>query len=78
MVKVIERTTRAGSGKRANPAILASKKTANTTAEQRWQMIAEAAYYRVLRRGFQGGDPARDWQEAEIEVDRRLQGSPSQ
>jgi hypothetical protein len=35
-------------------------------------MIAEAAYFRAERRGFDGGDPVRDWAEAEAEVDARL------
>jgi uncharacterized coiled-coil DUF342 family protein len=35
-------------------------------------MIAEAAYFRAERRGFNGGDAVRDWCEAEGEVDARL------
>lgn len=35
-------------------------------------MIAEAAYYRALRRGFNGGDPVDDWLDAEQEIDRAL------
>ena len=42
------------------------------TAEQRRHMIAEAAYFRAQHRGFRGGDPDRDWMEAEIEIDARL------
>jgi Protein of unknown function (DUF2934) len=34
-------------------------------------MVAEAAYFRAQRRGF-GGDPARDWVEAEAEIDAML------
>lgn len=41
------------------------------TSDQRRRMIAEAAYFRAERRGF-GGDPIRDWCEAEAEVDARL------
>jgi hypothetical protein len=41
-------------------------------AAQRRQMIAEAAYFRAERRGFDAGDPLRDWCEAEAEVDTRL------
>ncbi len=40
--------------------------------EQRRQMIAEAAYFRAERRGFDGGDSVADWIEAEAEVDQRL------
>ncbi len=35
----------------------------------RESMIAEAAYYRAERRGFDGGDPVADWLEAEAEID---------
>jgi hypothetical protein len=46
--------------------------TENLTADEREQMIAEAAYFRAERRGFQGGDPVQDWIEAEAEVERTL------
>lgn len=42
------------------------------TTGQRQQMIAEAAYFRAERRGFNGGDAVRDWCEAEAEIDARL------
>lgn len=42
------------------------------SAGQRRQMIAEAAYFRAERRGFDGGDPVEDWTAAEAEVDARL------
>jgi hypothetical protein len=35
-------------------------------------MIAEAAYFRAERRGFNGGDTVRDWCEAEAEIDAQL------
>lgn len=39
---------------------------------QRQKMIEEAAYFRAEKRGFKDGDPALDWLEAEVEVDRLL------
>jgi hypothetical protein len=42
------------------------------TADERYSMIAEAAYLRAEKRGFKGGDPAADWLEAEREVDSAL------
>ncbi|MEW6167357.1 MAG: DUF2934 domain-containing protein [Pseudomonadota bacterium] len=39
--------------------------------EIRQQMVAEAAYYRALNRGFNGGDPNEDWFAAEREIDAR-------
>lgn len=44
----------------------------NVTAEERYRMIADAAYYKAERRGFVGGHPVNDWIEAEVEVDRLL------
>ena len=42
------------------------------SAEERYSMIAEAAYYRAVQRGFQEGDPVADWLVAEKEVDEKL------
>ena len=36
---------------------------------ERFQMISDAAYYRALGRGFDGGDPMEDWLMAESEID---------
>lgn len=49
-------------------------------AEQRQRLIAEEAYLIAEQRGFQGGDPALDWVEAEKRVDYRLMqvGKPRQ
>ena len=41
------------------------------TREQRYQMIAEAAYFRAQSQGF-CGNPAQDWLEAEAEIDHAL------
>ncbi|MDA8093313.1 MAG: DUF2934 domain-containing protein [Betaproteobacteria bacterium] len=41
------------------------------TAERRYQMIAEAAYYRAETRGF-AGDSVQDWIEAELYIDKML------
>lgn len=42
------------------------------TPEERYRAIAEAAYYIAERRGFQEGDPAQDWREAEAQIDAWL------
>ena len=47
--------------------------THTVTPEERYRMIAEAAYYIAERRGFTGGDVATDWLTAEAEIDRTLQ-----
>jgi len=42
------------------------------TPEERWRMVAEAAYLRAEQRGFSGGNPTDDWLAAEAEVDKYL------
>jgi hypothetical protein len=51
---------------------MSSQGKVNVNVGQRRQMIAEAAYFRAERRGFNGGDPVRDWHEAEADVDAQL------
>jgi hypothetical protein len=43
-----------------------------SSAHERHQMIAEAAYYRAECRGLAGGDPVADWLAAEAELNDRL------
>lgn len=55
--------------KKAAPAKTAPAKKGNSiTAEQRYRMIAEAAYYIAEKRGFAPGDPSRDWADAEAQI----------
>jgi len=49
-----------------------AKKNPPVTAEERYRMIAEAAYFHAEKRGFLGGDVAEDWLQAEAEIDRML------
>lgn len=42
------------------------------TPEERWKMVAEAAYLRAEKRGFSGGNPTDDWLAAEAEIDNIL------
>lgn len=42
------------------------------SAEQRWKMINEAAYYRAEKRGFQAGMEMDDWLWAETMIDQML------
>jgi len=41
--------------------------------EDRYQMIAEAAYFRAESRGFAGGSELDDWLAAEMEIDQLLE-----
>jgi hypothetical protein len=43
--------------------------------QQRAALIARAAYFRALNRGFAPGSELEDWLAAEAEVDARLLGS---
>ncbi|MFW2405304.1 MAG: DUF2934 domain-containing protein [Gammaproteobacteria bacterium] len=42
------------------------------TPEQRYRLIAEAAFLKAESRGFVGGDPVEDWLAAEKEVEDSL------
>lgn len=53
------------------PAKTPAKNASAVTREERHRMIAEAAYYIALRKGFQS-DPRANWLEAEAEIDARL------
>jgi chromosome segregation ATPase len=48
----------------------AVKGAAAPSPERRYQMIAEAAYFRAEHRGFRDGDPVGDWLQAEAEIER--------
>jgi len=42
------------------------------TSEERWKMIAIAAYHKAERRGFAPGSDLQDWADAEQEIDELL------
>jgi hypothetical protein len=42
------------------------------SSEERWKMIAIAAYHRAEKRGFAPGGEMQDWAEAEKEIDELL------
>ncbi len=67
------KSTAAGAKKPATAAKRTSAGATKTsfTAQERYRMIAEAAYYRAERSGFMG-DPVRDWIEAEREINAML------
>jgi hypothetical protein len=48
------------------------RQIAAASREDRQSIIAEAAYYRAERRGFQGGKTIEDWLAAEKEIDEKL------
>jgi len=71
-----KKTATTAAKKRASTKKVAPRKTAVaktrltvTAPEARQQLIAESAFLKAERRGFEGGDPVEDWLEAEREVD---------
>ena len=44
------------------------------TPEERWKMIAVAAYHKAEKRGFAPGHELQDWAEAEKEIDTLVFG----
>jgi hypothetical protein len=67
----IARPPRPAVTKPARTASLAGARL-NLAGEDRLQLIAEAAYFRAERRGFQPGKELEDWLAAEIEIDALL------
>ncbi|MDJ0860859.1 MAG: DUF2934 domain-containing protein [Gammaproteobacteria bacterium] len=72
---------RAAAKKRAAPRKAATKKVGadrsnsspvNISAEERWRMVATAAYHRAEQRGFAPGHEVEDWLNAEKEIDAVL------
>ena len=59
--------------KAAAAAKKSTAKTMDVTAEQRYRMVAEAAYYRAESNQFKS-DPVRDWIEAESDIAALLSG----
>jgi len=49
-----------------------STKGITMKSEELREMIAREAYLRAEKRGFNGGDPVRDWLEAETKVSEML------
>jgi hypothetical protein len=61
-----------GSGKQTPQRSDVSPRAGVVAPEERHRMIAEAAYFKAERRGFQGGDCDRDWLDSEAEIDAIL------
>ena len=75
MIEPRERKTgrRTAKGKARHPAPAGGpERRAPLPPEERRRMIAEAAYYRALHRGFAGGSQDQDWRDAEAEIDALL------
>jgi hypothetical protein len=65
----------AGKPDKTQPTNVAAQRTPSAKlidAERRRALIAESAYFRAERRGFEPGHEAEDWVAAEQEIDRAL------
>lgn len=60
---------------KAQPAPPSDRPIVMISDEQRYRMVAEAAYYRAERNAFKS-DPVRDWIEAEHDIELLLNGQP--
>ena len=67
-----EVTKKTVASKPAKPA-MADIPSISITSEDRWKMIAIAAYHKAEARGFAPGDEVQDWLEAEEEIDSLIQ-----
>lgn len=65
---VVKKTAAKKANPRKKTAVASGKATRPFTPEERWRMIAEAAYLIAEKRGFIGGDPAEDWYAAEAQI----------
>ena len=77
--KTTASVTQAAAPKAAAPKKKAATKSANpatskmgATRQERWKMVAVAAYYKALARGFAPGHDQQDWLDAEREIDAFL------
>jgi hypothetical protein len=75
-------SSKTATGTKATPAKKVTRKSTTTaklntpslniTSEDRWKMIAVAAYHKAENRGFAPGGELQDWAEAEQEIDELL------
>jgi hypothetical protein len=58
------------------PRATSEKPATQVSGDDLQRLVAEAAYYRAQRRGFEPGYELQDWVEAEAEVRRLIGRSP--
>jgi hypothetical protein len=63
-------------GPKAAPKTSAEKPSPPMSHDELQRLVAEAAYFRAQRRGFEPGYELQDWVEAEAEVRRLIGRSP--
>ena len=73
-IEAIKPLTKKGASPKAATSKKTSTKAMTVTGEQRYRMVAEAAYYRAERNQFKS-DPLHDWIEAENDIASLLSGN---
>jgi len=68
--KVTKKVTKKAAKKSSKPDI----SMIDISPEERWKMIAVAAYHKAEKRNFAPGNDLHDWTEAEREIDALLYG----
>jgi len=58
----------------AQKATTTSHDPIHVSPEERWRMIATAAYYKAEARGFVAGDDQQDWLDAEADINKLFSG----
>ena len=66
-----KKTTAAKSGNTSDTAVSAPRETECLTADDRQNLIEEAAYRRAEARNFDGDMALKDWLEAEAEINEK-------
>lgn len=64
-------------GQPTKHAVMSGDGQTRLTEDERRRMVAEAAYYRALQRGFGAGGEVDDWLAAEREIDEKLAAAGS-
>jgi hypothetical protein len=63
---------KAASAKKATAKTTSKPASLEITPEERWKMVAIAAYHRAEKRNFEPGHELHDWTESEKEIDKFL------
>jgi hypothetical protein len=75
--KVVKKTvakTEPSKKKITKKKVIKKSTSLDITPEERWKMVAIAAYHKAEKRGFAPGNELQDWTESEKEIDLLLHG----
>ena len=72
VASVKKATAKKATKKSAKPTTKSS--SLNITPEERWKMVAVAAYHKAEKRNFAPGYELQDWTESENEIDKFIGG----